>query len=192
MTRKVLVTGFGPFGDVVDNPAGHVATFLGTLSNEAVQVHTDILDVSYAGAEAAVKSLIEQYKPDVMLCFGAAVKRDVITAERFAVNVDDSTKPDNNGQHRSGNPIVADGPAGLAATIDVNGLIKTIDGIKASNHAGGYVCNHVFYTALYHAAALELPTKVGFIHLPMPKDRAALEAQQETAAHILHFCLTKG
>ena len=35
-----------------------------------------------------------------------------------------------------------------------------------TNHAGTFVCNHVFYSALHEAEQAGLPTRCGFLHLP--------------------------
>jgi pyroglutamyl-peptidase len=43
-----------------------------------------------------------------------------------------------------------------------------------SNHAGAYVCNHVFYVARDGIERLSLPTLCGFIHVP-PVEKLPLE-----------------
>ena len=49
-----------------------------------------------------------------------------------------------------------------------------------SDDAGGFVCNHAFYTALAEADRRRLPTRCGFLHLPRIEERQA--APGSTAA----------
>ena len=37
---------------------------------------------------------------------------------------------------------------------------------KASNHAGAYICNHIFYYARHRFERAQTPILMGFIHVP--------------------------
>jgi pyroglutamyl-peptidase len=38
--------------------------------------------------------------------------------------------------------------------------------VRISNHAGTFVCNHVFYLARHKVEQLGIPAKCGLIHIP--------------------------
>jgi pyrrolidone-carboxylate peptidase len=57
-----------------------------------------------------------------------------------------------------------------------------------SNDAGGFVCNHVYYRAAHLVASAGLPTRVGFVHLPVAHEAPQLRTiiaciQQFLALH---------
>jgi pyroglutamyl-peptidase len=43
-----------------------------------------------------------------------------------------------------------------------------------SQTAGTFVCNHVFYGLMHHAAGQAQPIKAGFIHVPFLPEQAAV------------------
>jgi pyroglutamyl-peptidase len=105
---------------------------------------------------------------------GVAARRDTVGLERIALNLDDSPKPDNAGAAPDGVPIEPDGPLALAATLPLvelrTALMAAGIPVAISNHAGTYVCNHVFYVALRTVERLGLPAICGFIHVPLPRE----------------------
>ncbi len=177
---RLLLTGFGPFGDIVCNPAQLVVEALAadvTLwePDGPHRLISVILPVEFGAADEHIRNLIEAHRPDVILMLGVAAKRDSIGLERIALNLDDAPdRPDNAGCAPDGIPIAAEGPLALAATLPLPALRASLNaaGFPAviSNHAGTYLCNHVFYTALWTVERLGLPTRCGFIHVPLPRD----------------------
>jgi pyroglutamyl-peptidase len=113
---------------------------------------------------------IEEEQPDAVLCIGQAGGRAKLTAELIAINLKDAVIPDNAGTMYTGEPILADGPAGYFATIPVKAIAAAMGeaGIPAavSYTAGTYVCNDLMYH-LMHLLATRYPhIKGGFIHIP--------------------------
>ena len=61
---------------------------------------------------------------------------------------------------------------------------------RVSHHAGTYLCNAALYLSHYFAEQLELPTRAGFIHVPLdvsqvlggPRDLAAVPLETTVAA----------
>jgi pyroglutamyl-peptidase len=177
---RLLLTGFESFGDIPRNP---VQLIVEALAHDADLrsfrnlggLSTAILPVEFAAAGERIRALIEATRPDVILMLGVAAKREAISLERIALNLDDSlARPDNAGAMLDGAPIAPDGPLALAATLPLVELCAALAaaGIPAaiSNHAGAYVCNHVFYVALHTVARLGLPAACGFIHVPLPAE----------------------
>ena len=63
------------------------------------------------------------------------------------------------------------GPIGYWSTLPLDAMLQALKerDIPAiiSNHAGAYVCNHVFYTARREIERLGWETPCGFIHVPL-------------------------
>ena len=100
--------------------------------------------------------------------------RSAVTPERVAINVDDARIPDNNGCQPVDAPIVPGGPAAYFATVPVKDMVRAIReaGVPSelSNSAGTYVCNHLLYQVLHHAAP---GVRAGFIHVPCIPEQTA-------------------
>jgi pyroglutamyl-peptidase len=97
--------------------------------------------------------------------------------ERVAINVDDASILDNAGLQPIDAPIAADGPAAYFSTLPIKAIARAMRerGLAAgvSQTAGTFVCNHVFYALMHHAA--RWPLRAGFIHVPyLPQQVAQL------------------
>jgi pyroglutamyl-peptidase len=173
---KILLSGFNPFAELPANPSQAIVQEIEKRwkPTEAVQLTTEILPTEYRAAEDRIRNLIRVIRPDVVVCLGVAEMRGAINLERVALNWDDETAPDNAGQIRLGQRIV-DGPAAYWSTLPLEAMQNALrrHGIPVtfSNHAGTYVCNHVFYSALHEVELLNLGAKCGFIHVPSVKQK---------------------
>jgi pyroglutamyl-peptidase len=120
-------------------------------------------------------SLIEEHKPDVVICLGQAEGRTAITPERIAINLDDARLADNQGVLRNDVKILEDGPDAYFSTLPVNDIVAAIkaQGIPAavSLSAGAFLCNHVFYVAQNKFAGSDV--RSGFVHVPLMDSQAA-------------------
>jgi pyroglutamyl-peptidase len=159
----VLVTGFEPFGGSAVNPSQQLVAALDG------EVATAVLPVSYARADDALRAAIRAVDPDVVVCFGQA-ERAAISIERFALNLDGSESADNDGATSAGE-IDAAGPVAYRSTLPVDELVAALraDGIPAaaSRDAGGFLCNHVFYTLMRELEQSRPRSIGGFVHVPM-------------------------
>jgi len=168
--RKVLLTGFEPFGNAPSNPSGEIVR---QISGD--NIVTAILPVAYAQSAERLLSLIEEHKPDVVICLGQAEGRTAITPERIAINLDDARLADNQGVLRNDVKILQDGPDGYFSTLPVNEIVAAIkaQGIPAavSLSAGAFLCNHVFYVAQNKFAGSDV--RSGFVHVPLMDSQAA-------------------
>lgn len=177
----LVLTGFDPFPGVPVNPSQQIVE---TIAMQNPAIITEILPTAFAPAEKRIRSLIQKHAPDVVLSLGVAARRDAINLERFALNINDAEQPDNDGVQHDGKPIVANGPAAYTSTLPLAALHKAIQArrvpVKYSNHAGAYVCNHVFYVARHEVERLRLATRCGFIHVPMPNDGLSLADMIDT------------
>jgi pyroglutamyl-peptidase len=160
----ILLTGFEPFGTATSNPSGEIVK---QISGE--DIVTAILPVAYAQSAEQLLSLIEQHKPDVVICLGQAEGRTHITPEKVAINLDDARLADNEGVLRSDVKILEDGPDAYFSTLPVKDMVEAMKakGIPAalSLSAGAFLCNHVFYVAQNKFVGTAV--RSGFVHVPL-------------------------
>ena len=169
MTR-VLVTGFEPFGGGEQNVSADVVTQLTDMRFPSLEVHTQILPVDIATAPQCLIEQLINLLPDWCIMLGEASGRTAITIERIAINLCDFRIADNGGHQLRDEQVIPDAQDAYFATLPVRELLDAIQatGVEAelSLSAGSYLCNAVFYTALYYSSMYNLPTSCGFIHLP--------------------------
>jgi len=179
---RILVTGFGKFPGVAVNTSELVVSrFAADAPGWPFDaMRFEVLPTRYEAAEVLVRELMGEFKPDRVLLLGVAETPTTARLERFALNIDDAASPDEGGVLRKGVTILAGGPAAFATAVDLQRLLADLleAGVRAeiSNHAGSYVCNHVYYTALSEAVAAGAG-QVLFMHVPrLPVDNAAGDA----------------
>ena len=167
MEKRLLITGFDPFGGSHANPSWMAVEQLPEKVGEFMLCKLPIPTVFGKAAERVLEAASD-FRPDVILCVGLAGGRNAVTPERIAVNIRDARIPDNEGNQPCGAFVVPDGPAAYFATVPVT---KMADAIRSchipatvSNSAGAFVCNDTLYTLLHHYAGS--PVRVGFIHVP--------------------------
>lgn len=165
--KKLLITGFDPFGGDTINPSWEAVKLLPEIVGDYVLCKLEIPTV-FGLAGEKVLAQADVFMPDVILCIGQAGGRAAVTPERIAVNIRDARIPDNAGNQPKGTFSVAVGPAAYFSTVPVETMVENIAnlGIPAtvSNSAGAFVCNDVLYLLLHHFAGS--PVRVGFIHIP--------------------------
>lgn len=172
---KLLLTGFEPFGQNQTNPTQHlVETLTARAPYPGVELIARVLPVEYARAEHQLRALIHDHRPDVILFLGLAESRAKISLERVALNLDDASIPDNAGELRQGTHICPDAPNAYFSTLPLEPLKTALENaeipVHISNHAGAYLCNHVFYVARHEVEPLGIPC--GFVHTPQAKEFA--------------------
>ncbi len=164
----MLVTGFEPFGGSRVNSSELVVTALDSPGKPGVI--TAVLPTSYRRAEARIVDLLHAHRPRTVLMLGLAESTDSIRFEQVALNLDDCDAPDNDGNVRLRQRIVEGAPVGYWSSLQLDRMADTSrnlsEDVLFSHDAGGYVCNHVFFTAA-HLVATEFPgSRCGFVHFP--------------------------
>lgn len=168
MERKLLITGFEPFGGEIINPAWEAVQRLPDRIGD-FSVYKMMIPTVFGLAAELVLEKAERIKPDVILCVGQAAGRSAVTPERIAVNIRDARIPDNAGNQPEGEMVAEGGAAAYFATVPVREMAEAIRGQgiagMVSNSAGAFACNDVMYTLLHRYSGSG--TKVGFIHVPL-------------------------
>ena len=189
--KKVLLTGFGPFGKDTVNPAliavqdlaGKQMNIKKGKKTIAYEVISKEIPVVYGKAIDEFVTCVNEVKPDLIISIGQAGGRPAISLERVGINVDDADFPDNEKQKLRDSPIIKDGPAAYFTTMDIR---KTFNAIKKagipviiSNSAGTYVCNNLTYGALHYLASTPEYSHIKylFIHIPFLPSQVAEKKQ---------------
>ncbi len=161
----LILTGFEPFAHFKENPSWEVVNALQSDYVMAIK-----MPVSYEKVKKLTKEVLEKYQPEAIISFGLADGRAQISIEMLAVNMMDSTTPDNDGFKPKRLKIFEDGKATYITTLPIFEILdewhKNYIPSYISYHAGTYVCNALFYSFLYHAEKMGLDIPIGFIHLP--------------------------
>jgi len=164
---SLLITGFNPFGKVTVNPSQLIVEHMQRTRRD---VRAILLPTEYHLSGEMLRAAVHDHRPDAVLMLGVAQMRKIITLERMAVNVDDASIPDNAGLLLSGQPIDPDGAIAYWSSLPLDRMLTALaeKDIPAaiSNHAGTYVCNHVFYVAQRTLEQIGRRIPCGFIHLP--------------------------
>ena len=164
---SILLTGFGPFPGMPHNPSQFaVERFPDKLGR--MEIQRVVLPTIYDTAGATIETLLVETKPDICLCLGVAGD-SFLRLETVARNHGTLSAPDQSGAIRSG-PIAPTGPDTYSCTLPfaaIHAALKQL-GIAAelTEDAGGFVCNHIFYSARHAIERHGLPTACGFLHVP--------------------------
>lgn len=184
MSKRLLITGFDPFGGEAVNPAWEAVKRLPDTAGNYVLCKLEIPTV-FGKAAQSVLEKAQVFLPDVILCIGQAGGRASVTPERIGVNIRSARIPDNEGSRPQEEPIIPGGPDGIFSTVPVRAMADAIcaRGLPGavSGSAGTFVCNDTLYSLLHHYAGTAV--RVGFIHVPyLPEQGAPSLALEDTAA----------
>ncbi len=184
MKEKIaLVTGFAPFeGFAVNSSWQGVEGLPGYIGGFRLQKLQ--LPVSFRGAWAAVEAAVRELRPEIVICTGLAAKRDCISVERVAINVNDARIADNDGFQPMDRVLDYSAPNAYFSGLPMRKIIERITaaGIPASlsDSAGTFVCNDVMFR-LMHLIANEMPEIMGgFLHVPATPEMLADSAVSGT------------
>jgi len=173
--KRVLITGFMPFGGETINPS-FAAIQKVNMDTTDIQLMKLEVPTVYGASISEVWKSIEQFHPDIILMVGQAGGRKEISIERIAINIDDSIAPDNLGEVRTDQPIIQQGEPAYFSTLHIKKMVERLKeaGIPSaiSNSAGTYVCNHLMYGILHQIHSNNLKNiQAGFIHVPYIKEQ---------------------
>jgi pyroglutamyl-peptidase len=194
LPRRVLVTGFEPFGGSGVNASQEAAQRLAALLPD---IEVMMLPVVRGVAEQRLLERLPQPPaPSLVLSLGEAGPERVIRLEKVAINWDDFRIPDNAGNQPRDEAIRSDGPPAYFATLPVAALTETLLyqtplPVTVSLSAGAFLCNHLAYAALDYLADTPL-CPYCFVHLPAwrPNDGdAALDEIVQTLQQLLHAAI---
>lgn len=185
--KKLLITGFDPFGGESINPAWEAVRLLPDVIRDFELVKLEIPTVFGAAAQVVIDKA-EEIHPDAIISVGQAGGRAAVTPEMVGINLRYASIPDNMGALPCDIPIAEGSPAAYFSTLPVRAMAKAIcdAGLPGavSYSAGSFVCNDVLYSLLHRFDGTAV--RVGFIHVPfLPEqtaDKPSLPLEQTAAA----------
>lgn len=167
--KKVLITGFDPFGGESINPAFEAVKALPD-SIEGYEIIKKEIPTVFEKSYKVLFETIDQVKPEIVICVGQAGGRFEVSPERVAINVDDARIKDNEGNQPIDVKVFEDGENAYFTNLPIK---KMVDDMKqgsvpavVSNTAGTFVCNHIMYALMYYINKNKLDIRGGFIHVP--------------------------
>lgn len=179
----VLVTGFGPYGNTPVNPANQSAKALDGMTIAGARIVGVEAPSYWYKCIDSVVGAIKEHDPKMVIMLGEFGGRAMLTVERIAQNINDSTRyglQDNDGLKQQGEPVVPTGPAAYYATVPLRAMVLAMRqaGFPAdiSDAPGTLMCNHLMYGVLHHIKTNRLPIRAGWIHLPALPEIAAMDA----------------
>lgn len=172
MTATILITGFGPFPGVPDNATARLVPLLA----EAVaarwprlRVLSEILPTEWQVAPPRVATVLAAHRPRLALHFGVAKEAKGFEIETLGRNRC-RMAPDAAGYVPSVEKLLEEGADAHVTNLPVERIVEHLTRIglpaRASEDAGGYLCNALLYHSLRHVDAASPGTLAGFVHLP--------------------------
>ncbi|MCB4208481.1 pyroglutamyl-peptidase I [Arthrobacter sp. UM1] len=186
---RILLTGFEPFGGEAENASREAVRACERLVFERplltpsgpAELVAEILPVGFRRGPERLAELVEARRPDLVLCVGEAGGRQAVTPERLARNRLIARIPDNDGDQPSSRPLEP-GASDRPSTLDADALTAAVfaAGVpaEASDDAGGFVCNAVFWAALRLGEEHGIPA--GFVHVPALRSHGSARIGEET------------
>src|SRR3954470_13552848 len=130
---SVLVTGFDPFGGSAVNPSWDA---IHALDGREIAGHRIIggeIPTVFGASLLRLEALMEQHRPQLVICTGQAGGRAAMSLERVAINVNDARIPDNAGAKPIDVPILPEGPAAYFTSLPIKAMMQAMlhGGIRA-------------------------------------------------------------
>lgn len=170
--RRVLLTGFDPFNGAVVNPSWQAVQALHNRQIQGRCIVAAQLPTVFGASLRTLETLLDQLRPELVICVGQAGGRAALSLERVAINVNDAPIPDNAGSQPVDTPVAPGAPAAYFSTLPIKAALAALqtEGLPAevSQTAGTFVCNHVFYGLMHSLASHPglRQTRGGFVHVP--------------------------
>ena len=178
--KKLLITGFEPFGGEKINPSWEAVKLLPETIGDFEVTKAEI-PVVFEKAAETVLAKAEELKPDAIICVGQAGGRAGVTPEMVAINLRFASIPDNDGSQPKDEPCVPGGENAYFSTLPVRKMAEAVSEASVpcsvSYSAGTYVCNDLIYHVLHRYKGTDI--KACFIHVPFIPEQATDKPSME-------------
>ncbi|KAJ8717575.1 hypothetical protein PYW07_005505 [Mythimna separata] len=189
--KRVLITGFGPFGEFKTNPSWQAVEAMDTgniNTGHEIILYKEKVGVRYVDVDLNVPRLLDIRKPHLTIHVGVSKQVTTLRLEVQA-NKHGYKKYDSvfRKAARAANP--SPGPDSIATSFDVAAIQNEFNEYRSeddlpleiSKEAGLYLCEYIYYTSLSHARSPTL-----FVHVPPHKEPEKLARGLE---RIVELCL---
>ena len=167
ISMRILITGFGPFGSIINNPS----SILGQKLSE--QLNSKGYTSEFIQLRTAIKDCIEFYEnksdPNTLIIHigvNSGIKRINIEFQGFNEAI--FSIPDADGAQPFHEKIINDYPyqSSIRNKVDLQSIIDQYrDSIDPSYSAGRYICNYIYFLALYYSGIKSKGCV--FVHIPL-------------------------
>lgn len=187
--KRTLLTGFGAFGDIANNPSQRLVEHFANSGAPGHVLTTHVFPVSFTRVEQQLTSLLGESGSvpfDIVLMIGVNAGERDWRIERLGANVNEPGSVDMDNDTAPSGPIIPEMPHELECTFPVEQLVEALHeaAIPAvvSRSAGGYLCNHLLFRAL---ARLQQSPEVigGFVHIPADQHTFAQASDAKPAEY---------
>lgn len=173
---KYFITGFGPFGNISENPSQVIASkAASTLYESGFDICYELLEVSTVSVDDFHNRVNDS--DTFVIHIGVNASLNTMVLESQAQNIMNFRIPDARGLAPMNVPITHDLPPSenVENPLDVRSLVTSLsDQFKLSCNAGSYICNYAYFRALQNVGK-----KIKgclFVHIPVFK-RINIEQQ---------------
>lgn len=169
---RILLTGFDAFNGARVNPSWLAVQALHNRQIGGRRIVAAQLPTVFGDSLRTLDTLLDQLRPELVVCVGQAGGRGALSLERVAINVNDAPIPDNAGTQPVDTPVAPGAPAAYFSSLPIKAALAALhrEGLPAevSQTAGTFVCNHVFYGLMHRLASHPglRHTRGGFVHVP--------------------------
>ncbi|KAM6918298.1 pyroglutamyl-peptidase 1-like [Xenentodon cancila] len=165
--KKVLVTGFEPFGEHVVNSSWVAVQELERLGlGDAVDLYVCELPVEYQAIWSRLPSLWKEHQPELVVHVGVSGLATTVTLEKCGHNKG-YIRLDNCNFCPASQWCIENGDDCLKSVLDMDTVSKKVNdsdiGIttSVSEDAGRYLCDYTYYLSLYLGQG-----RSAFVHVP--------------------------
>uniref|UniRef100_UPI003AAB103A pyroglutamyl-peptidase 1 n=1 Tax=Centroberyx gerrardi TaxID=166262 RepID=UPI003AAB103A len=165
--KKVIVTGFEPFGEHTVNSSWVAVQELERLGlGEAVDLHVCEVPVEYQAVQSLLPSLWKQHQPQLVVHVGVSGLATTVTLEQCGHN-EGYRRLDNCSFCPASQCCMENGPDCIHSVLDMDTVCKKVNDsglgvtVSVSKDAGRYLCDYTYYTSLYLGQG-----RCAFVHVP--------------------------
>ncbi|KAM9844478.1 pyroglutamyl-peptidase 1-like [Aulostomus maculatus] len=165
--KKVIVTGFEPFGEHAVNASWVAVQELERLGlGEAVDLHVCEVPVEYQAVQRLLPSLWKQHQPQLVVHVGVSGLATTVTLEQCGHNKG-YRRLDNCSFCPASECCMEDGPNCINSILDMDTVCESVNdsglgvAVSVSKDAGRYLCDFTYYSSLFlgkgHSAFIHVP-----------------------------------
>jgi len=166
--KTLLISGFSPWDTYATNASWEILRTATFHVPPDWQVKRVLLPVSWRRAWEVMSDAWDD-SVRAVLALGQA-EDDAFRIERFAVNAASREARDVDGECFDGDWILPGEPAALHTSLPWHRLEQALSTaglpVRASLHAGDFLCNYLGYRLLHHVRHARAGTPAGFVHVP--------------------------
>lgn len=165
--KKVVVTGFEPFGDHTVNSSWVAVQELERLGlGEAVDLYVCEVPVEYQAVQSLLPSLWKEQRPELVVHVGVSGLATTVTLEQCGHNRG-YKRLDNCSFCPASQCCMEEGPDCMKSVLEMDAVCRRVNEsgmgitVSVSKDAGRYLCDYTYYTSLYLGQG-----RSAFVHVP--------------------------